>query len=233
MTAGVLCSDRPRARAAGALLVLAALGLGFAPAVRAQASAADTAQPGQVKPATVNAVWVEREFSFTYMGIGTYYSCDGLRNKIEYVLEQVGARKDPKVIVSCFDTGVVEQLPMARIRVAVPAEATPERLAELARDQSRRELTGRVQGKGAAVDDATAQFPAERRVVEFNGQRGKRIEDSDCELLDQLVPQVLLPLGVRELPGSSLRCVPKQSQFGAVNLKLESLHAVKPPQREQ
>jgi hypothetical protein len=229
MKARALYSIRPFPRAAGLLLAVAGVGLVPAPAAWAQASAADSTRPGEVRPATVNAVWAEREFSFTYMGVGTYYSCDGLRNKIEYLLEQVGARKDPKVIVSCFDTGAVEQLPMARIRVAVPIEATPERLAELASDQSRRELVGRVQGNGAAVDTATAQFPAERRVVEFEGQRGKRIEDSDCELLDQLLEQVLKPLGVRELPGSSLQCTPKQSQFGAVRLKLESLHAVKPP----
>src|SRR5512139_3231279 len=229
MKARASYSMRPFARAAGLLLAVAGVGLVAAPAAWAQASAADSAKLGEVRPATVNAVWADREFSFTYMGIGTYYSCDGLRNKIEYLLEEVGAREDPKVIVSCFDTGAVEQLPMARIRVAVPVEATPERLAELASDQSRRELVGRVQGNGAAVDTATAQFPAERRVVEFEGRRGKRIEDSDCELLEQLLKQVLMPLGVRELPGSSLQCTPKQSQFGAVRLKLESLHAVKQP----
>jgi len=228
--ARALCSIRPVARAVGLLLTVAGVGLAAVPAAWAQAPAADSAQPGEVRPATVNAVWAEREFSFAYMGMGTYYSCDGLRNKIEYLLEQVGARAEPKVIVSCFNrSGGVEQLPIARIRVAVPVEATPERLAELASDQSRRELVGRVQGNGAAVDTATAQFPAERRVVEFEGRRGKRIEDSDCELLDQLLKQVLMPLGVRELPGSSLQCTPKQSQFGAVRLKLESLHAVKPP----
>lgn len=230
MKARILCDGRSRLRAAGLLLTLSGSVLGFTPAVSAQASAADSAEPGEARPTTVNAVWAEREFSFTYMGLGTYYSCDGLRNKLEYLLEEVGARKEPRVTVSCFDTGAVEQLPMARIRVAVPVEATPERLAELAADQSRRELVGRVQGKGAGIDDGTAQFPAERRVVEFDGRRGKRIEDSDCELLNQLLPQVLKPLGVRELPGSSLRCVPKQSQFGAVNLKLEALHAVEPPQ---
>jgi hypothetical protein len=230
MTARVIRSLRPVASAAGLLLAVAGAGLVAAPAAWAQAAAADSAQPGEVRPKTVNAVWAEREFSFTYMGIGTYYSCDGLRNKLEYLLEEVGAREEPKVTVSCFDTGAIEQLPMARIRVAVPVEATPERLAELANDQSRRELVGRVQGTGAAVDAATAQFPAERRVVEFEGRRGKRIEDSDCELLDQFLQQVLKPLGVRELPGSSLQCTPKQAQFGAVRLKLESLHAVKPPQ---
>ena len=66
-------------------------------------------------------------------------------------------------------------------------------------------------------------------MVEFDGRRGRRIEDGDCELLDQLLPQVLKPLGVRELPGSSLRCTPRQSQFGAVNFKLEALHEVQPP----
>ena len=181
---------------------------------------------------TVNAVWVEREFSFTYMGIGTYYSCDGLRNKLQYVLESIGARDEPKVTVSCLDSIGVETLPMARIRVAVPAEATPELLKQLEDDRSRRELVGRVQGKGANVDAATAQFPAEHRIVEFDGRRGKRIEDGDCELLNQFLPQVLKPLGVRELPGSALRCTPKQSQFGAVQLKLESLHAVKVPKEE-
>lgn len=218
-----------------ALLLLATVGgaLVVATAVQAQAtdaSVAGSAQPADATPPKVNAVWLEREFSFTYMGIGTYYSCDGFRNKVEYVLEQVGARKDPKVTVSCFDPIGVEQMPTARIRVAVPAEATPERLAELAAGQSRRELVSRVQGSGKGVDDATAQFPAERRVVELDGHRGKRIEDGDCELLDQMLPQVLEPLGVRELPGSSLRCSPKQSQFGAVQLKLESLHAVQPAQ---
>jgi hypothetical protein len=195
-------------------------------AIGAQAQDAGVGAPDAARAPVVNAVWVEREFSFAYMGIGTYYSCGGLRNKIEYVLEQLGARPEPRVSVSCLDGPGPERLPMARIRVAMPAEATPELLAQLEEERSRRELVGRVQNKGAAVDDATAQFAAERRTVEFDGRRGKRIEDGDCELLDQLLPQVLEPMGVRELPGSSLACVPKQSQFGAVNLKLESLHAL-------
>ncbi len=147
-------------RAVPSAAVVAALGL-LVPVV---AWAVDAAQPAEVKAPTVNAVWVEREFSW-----------------------------------------------------------------QLDEDQSRRELVGRVQGKGGGVDAATAQFPAELRVVEFDGRRGRRVEDGDCEMLAQLLPQVLKPLGVRELPGSALRCVPKQSQFGAVRLRLESLHALPPP----
>ncbi len=44
---------------------------------------------------TVNAVWAEHEFMFTYFGHGTYYSCGGLDNKIEYILEELGARPEP------------------------------------------------------------------------------------------------------------------------------------------
>lgn len=213
--------------AAGCALAAVLAGAGFAPAVLAQAPEAAAAAPGKSPP--VNAVWVEREFRFAYMGMGTYYSCDGLRSKIEYLLEQVGARKDLKVTTGCAEPSGPDLLPTARIRVAVPAEATPERLADLASAQAKRELVGRVQGQGTDVDAATAQFPAEVRVVEFDGRRGRRIEDGDCELLEQLLPQVLQPLGVKELPGSSLRCTPKQSQFGAVQLKLETLHQVQEP----
>ncbi len=179
---------------------------------------------------TVNAVWVEHEFMFTYFGHGTYYSCDGLANKIEYILEALGARPEPKVWVGCTEGPGIQQVPTARIKVAVPTEATPELLAAIEAGKSKRELVSRVQGNGAAVDVATAQFPAQRQVVEFVGRRKDRIEDGDCELLEQLLPQVLEPLGVREARGSSrLMCVPRQAQVGSVQLRLESLHALPAP----
>jgi hypothetical protein len=129
------------------------------------------------------------------------------------------------VQVNCLDGGGVQLMPTARIKVAVPTEVTPELLAQLEAEKSKRELVARTQGKGTAVDVATAQFPAERRIVEFTGRRLGRIDDGDCELFDQLLPQVLEPLGIREAPGSSLTCIPRTSQFGSVHLKLESLHA--------
>jgi hypothetical protein len=180
--------------------------------------------------APVIALWIEQEFTFTYFGYGTYYSCHGLEDKIEYILKQVGARDDFKVRVNCLEFEGVEWMPTARIRVAVPAEATPELLAKFAADQSRRELVARVQGSGAGVDAATAQFPAERRLVKFEGRRGDPLEDGDCELLEQLLPRVLEPLGVRLAPGSRLRCNPRQSQLGAVDVALETLQKKPEPQ---
>jgi hypothetical protein len=205
-----------------ALLVLAFAAAGVGVPAGAQ-TAADASPAGTA--ATVNAVWTEHEFTFTYFGLGTYYSCGGLESKIVYILTELGVRPEPRVRVSCLDGTGVQLMPTARIKVAVATEVTPELLAKLEADRSKRELVAKTQGKGTAVDVATAQFPAERQVVEFVGRRKDHIEDGDCELLDQLLPQVLQPLGIREAPGSSLTCTPRTSQFGSVNLKLESLHA--------
>jgi hypothetical protein len=213
---------RRRLRIGSSLLALALAAAGVG--VPAGAQAAAVTSPDGAAP-IVNAVWTEHEFTFTYFGRGTYYSCSGLENKIEYILTALGARPEPRVQVSCLYGGGVQLLPTARIKVAVPTEATPELLAQLEADKSKRELVAKVQGKGTAVDVATAQFPAERRVVEFEGRRRDHVDDGDCELFDQLLPQVLEPLGIREAPGSSLRCVPRQSQTGAVHLRLQSLHA--------
>ena len=203
------------------LLALAVAAVG-APA---GAQTAADASPAGAGP-TVAAVWTEHEFTFTYFGRGTYYACGGLENKIAHILTELGARPEPWVRVSCLDGMGVQLMPTARIRVAVPAAVTPELLAQLEAEKSKRELIAKAQGHGAVVDVATAQFPAQRQVVEFVGRRKDRIDDGDCELLEQLLPQVLEPLGVREAPGSSrLRCVPRQAQVGSVQLRLESLHA--------
>ncbi len=214
--------SRRRLRIGPALLMLAFAASGVGAPAGAQ-TAAD-ASPAGAGP-TVNAVWTEHEFTFTYFGRGTYYSCGGLENKIEYILEALGARPEPKVWVGCTEGPGIQQIPTARIKVAVPTEATPELLSAIEAGRSKRELVSKVQGNGAVVDAATAQFPAQRQVVEFVGRRKDRIEDGDCELLEQLLPRVLEPLGIREAPGSSLTCMPRASQFGSVHLRLESLHA--------
>jgi hypothetical protein len=213
---------RRRLRIGPALLTLAFATTGARVPAGAQ-TAADAGPAGAA--ASVNAVWTEHEFTFTYFGRGTYYGCGGLDNKIAYILTELGARPEPWVQVNCLDGTGVQLMPTARIRVAVPAEVTPELLTQLEAKKSKRELVAKTQGKGAAVDVATAQFPAERRIVEFTGRRLGRIDDGDCELFEQLLPQVLEPLGIRAAPGSSLACMPRTSQFGAVHLKLESLHA--------
>jgi hypothetical protein len=217
--------NAPALYACAATVLLAAI-----PATRAAepvALPADAAAAADA-PAPVSAVWLQHEFSFTYFARGTFYSCDGFRNKIEQVLEAVGGR-NARVSVGCFDSFGVQQLPTARIRVESPAEATPELLARLATDQTKRELVARVTGKGDQVDAATAQFPAQRQVVEIKGRRSGGFEYGDCELLEQLLPRVLEPMGVRRLSGTRLNCTPGMAQTGAVELRLETLRPLPAP----
>ena len=193
----------------------------------AAAPAAATTKP---PVPTVPAVWVEREASFVYIGQTTYYSCQGLRDKLRYILKQVGARPDDlKVNVGCIETGGVgiETMPHVRIRAFMPAEATPELLQQL-RDDPRRELIARVRGEGNP-DLATAQFPAVPTLVQFDGSRRDRVEDGDCELLEHLVDGVFPALGVRVAEDSRLNCMRSTVPVGSVRLRLETLRKAPEP----
>jgi hypothetical protein len=192
------------------------------------ASAADSA--------AVNAVWVDKDLAFTYMGFTSHYSCGGIQDKVAYVMKQLGARPGFKVTTSgCVNMNGPEIMPRVRVRAALPRAATPEVLAELARERSTRELAARAQGNkpAAAAAEATVQFPATWRTVTFEGTPSSEVQDGDCELMEQLMRQVLLPMGVREVNGSRLNCVPHQLPLNAVNLQLQVLAAqqVPPAQR--
>jgi hypothetical protein len=165
-------------------------------AVGGTALAADT-------PAA-NAAWVEKDLSFTYMGFTSYYSCDGIRSKVRYVMKRLGARPGFKVTVGgCMNMTGPEIMPRVRVRAALPAEA--------------------------AADAASPRFAAEWRTLQFRGTPTSDVQDGDCELLEQLVRQVLVPMGVREVAGSRLNCVPHQVPINSVNLKLQVLQPVVSP----
>ena len=52
------------------------------------------------------AIWVTKEVSFTYFSTTSLYYCDGLRNKVRWVMKQLGLKDGYKVrIRSCFNTG--------------------------------------------------------------------------------------------------------------------------------
>jgi hypothetical protein len=207
--------------------VFAALGLGCgaAPAQPANETRAATSST------PVQAVWVERRQSFTYFGDTTYYSCDGLRNKVRYILKQLGAR-DLEVSGNCMESGSygVEAMPGVRIKAYFAREATPELLQQIADGAAERELIARVKGRGDASDDAAAQFPAAWQRVELEGVRHGRIANGDCELLRQLARQVLEPAGIRVLrQDSQLGCVRHGVSIRTVRLVLETLQPLPPP----
>jgi hypothetical protein len=179
---------------------------------------------------TVNAVWVEREVNFNFSGFTSYYSCDGLRAKLEWLLGELGAQPGFKVRArGCVRVSGPEVFPGARIVATVPLEATPELLAELAADASRRELAARAKGAAAAVPEATAQFPARVKRIEFRSARGNfdGLQDGDCELMEQARRQLFPQLGVRVVAGQ-ISCTPNQLTLGAVRITVEVLEPVPP-----
>ena len=93
-------------------------------------------------------------------------------------------------------------------------------LAELERDASKRELVARVQGKSAT--EATAQFPARPKRVEFRSGGMSFLQDGDCELMEQMRDRVFGPLGVKVID-SSVHCSPRQVWLGAIRMTVDVL----------
>ena len=218
-----------RALVAVASLFLAsvvAAGQVGAPSTAAPAASADDAQ-------TVMAVWVQKEVNFPYMGLTSYYSCDGIRGKVRQIVKYIGARPGFRVTVrSCVnstgvrrDLGGVERMPWVYITAALPQPATPELLAEIAKPDPKAELVARTTGKRSATAEATAQFPARWRRVELVGSQLGPIQWGDCELVDQMARQAFIPLGARVIEDLTA-CVPRQVNPGSIRLTLEVLQPV-------
>jgi len=191
-------------------------------------AAAQAATPSADAAATVNAVWVEREVTFTYMPLTSYYSCDGLRDKVRWILRELGARPGFKVVArGCVEMQGPEIMPGVKILAAFPTPATPELLAQLASEASKRELAARATGKPDPVAEATAQFPARVRRVEFRSGVSSfdELQDGDCELMEQMRDRVFGQLGARVVQ-DQIHCVPRRVSIGAVRMTVEVLEPV-------
>lgn len=95
-----------------------------------------------------------------------------------------------------------EQVTHVRVRLMFPTEVTPQILAELDRDKSRRELVSRVTGNPAAALNDPIVFAAKRQTVTLSRQT-IGLDPAECELLDQISTSVFRELGVRVVRRSS------------------------------
>lgn len=198
----------------------AVAGLALALWASAAAQAQDTVAAVD-DPTVVSAVWIERDVQLHYMGFTSYYSCEGLRGQVRTILKELGARPGFKVTMrNCINQTGPEWSPTVRIVAAFPFEATPEVLAELQSNASKRELVARVQGK--SPDEATAQFPARPKRVEFRSGGMSFLRDGDCELMEQMRDRVFGPLGVKVIDGS-VHCSPNQVTLGAIRMTVDVL----------
>lgn len=169
------------------------------------------------------AVWKVTEVGFSYRSSIAIYSCSALQDRVASILRAIGARDDLDVRVTNCDTFDVPsvvpseesrsawrtpsnsvlnrrtdrgQLAGVRVRLMMPTEVTPEVLAEIDRDKSRRELVSRVTGNPAARLNDPIVFPAQRQTITLS-HRSIGLEPEECELLDQISTGVFRQLGVR------------------------------------
>ena len=105
-----------------------------------------------------------------------------------------------------FATATFDQRQTSNVRVQVmfPIEATPQVLAEIEKDKSRRDLISRVTGDPAAALNDAIVFPAERKQITLS-QGTIRLRPEHCELLEQMIPTVFRELGIKVV-GKQLAC---------------------------
>ena len=104
-----------------------------------------------------------------------------------------------------------DQSASVRVRLMMPVEVTPQVLAEIDKDKSRRELVSRVTGNPAAAFNDPIVFAAQRQEVTL-GERPNRLRPEDCDLLEQMTSQLLRKLDMRVVR-RSFNCRPELSNI--------------------
>jgi hypothetical protein len=179
----------------------------------------------------VAAVLKTHEVRFVYHSLVNVLACDELRNHVAMILRALGARDDVQVRVNDCQIVVIpedidppwdrsnreyprdifrdrdfdqRQTSHVRVQVMFPIEATPQVLAEIEKDKSRRELISRVTGDPTPALNDPIVFPAERKQLTL--PRGTiRLRPEHCELLEQMIPTVFRELGIKVV-GRQLGC---------------------------
>lgn len=181
-------SNRSRALATLAGTAVTLLSLGMATLHAQPAGAAEVAQP-------VSAVWKPYELDFHYFGSTTYYNCSALEDRLEQLLQEMGADKEMRVTVTgCFGPADIGKMLTAHIRVRMP-------------------VSGEPQAQSFLVSSKPVTLKAGR-----SGQSGA----SDCELLEQVRDQIL-PVFKLQLVKDDLGCVPGQATYSNRSLQVMAL----------
>jgi hypothetical protein len=94
-----------------------------------------------------------------------------------------------------------EQQSYVRVWLMAPVAVTPEVLAEIEKDKSRRELISRVTGNPAAAMNDPIIFAAQRQTVTLS-RKTMELEPEDCELLEQMSRSIFRDLDVRVVRGT-------------------------------
>jgi hypothetical protein len=198
--------------------MLQASGLAVALSMAAPVVTARADEVGQ----PVKAVWQVQEIYLSYFGLTTYYSCDGLHDKVRLMISQLGANESSLVTgAGCSELSGPERLPGARIILATARAATPEALADIAKDPKRAELIARLERKGTKLD--AGEFNAVRKTVALNTKNPASDSGAgDCELVEHMRSQVVKKIDAR-IVKDDVHCTPGQGSIGNRQLQVEVL----------
>jgi hypothetical protein len=188
-------ADPKRLGAAGAVLVALLLGLGSL----AANSASD--QPGAVSSSERSA-WKHHHATFSYYGLTSLYTCDGLEDKVKQILLYLGARKGVQVQASCA-RGPNAPSHQAWVTVDFDAlQAAPD---------------------SPDADSVQAHWAA----TQVAPRRPRFMEDGDCELIDDLRAVLKDGFSWRGLDYRA-SCVPHNLELGGFEVRGEVLQPAAP-----
>lgn len=174
-----------------------------------------------VDDSVVEAVWKPQRVNFVYRGYTTFYSCGGLRQKLEKILTTVGARGGIEMrAYSCDDAQATARF---QIVLTSPVEATQENVEQLTTYDARDELVARVRGEQLPSAEDLPRFPAVWKTISFARSREMRLAPGDCELVLQLRRHILPRMSVHVV-SDQVRC----STFGNIGSPRLTVSALVP-----
>jgi hypothetical protein len=166
------------------------------------ASAAAAPTPGA--SAVVPADWTEHQITFTYQGLTTSYSCEGLKEKMRNLLRYFGARPD-SIRLRAYGCAGGPYRPSPVVNLAI-GFAT---------------LAPSATGGAAAIPAAWIErdlLPETRISRDAPGS----ITRGDCELVQRFVATVL-PSFTHEILHDLTRCIPKELNGTMPDLRVRVL----------
>ena len=187
--------------------------------------AAALALPAHANSATTQAIWRVQEIYFAYFGITTHYSCDGLRDRVRFMLAELGVQETSAVqIAGCTDLSGPSYNPSVRIIVGYPVAATEDNIKAAAQDPKRAELVAALKRRSKSkLEFGLEPFDAERlNVVLLSKTQAPTSASGDCELLEQIRDHVIKPMG-GSIVKDELRCIPYQGTASNSRLTAEVL----------
>ncbi len=191
--------------------ILGRMALVLAAAAPLAAQAASDAPP-------VQGVWTKHDYTLTYAGFTSHYSCDGIESKVKMLLQAAGARDDLKVRGSCSSPlGSPSRISVAHITFY---SLTPD--------------TGAPSAPPAA--GAKPEAPPEPGVgawktVELRQGKPNWLEGGDCELVEQFDHE-LLPMFATRNHDVHMTCVPHEYTLGSISVRFEVLAALPKPKAQ-